>query len=556
MRGGDTVLIKGGFYRSGNTSITKSGTSSSPTVIGSYGDSEVIIDGSPAVTGWTNTSGTIWQVSVTAFTPEGVIVNDIPLKEVPATQSTFYPVPNFGLAGVVSGNGRWFYDPTGKILYADFGYALGIGNPNNADVIVLSNSGADNIDIYHANYVTLQGLTIRGASGAGVEGIGSYIIVNHCNVKLNYGPGVLFAEHGMSANIVGDQVIYSNVAWNVLMNWPFGNIPVWSSGVTFHEAYQGIVKGNIVSYNCGEGIDLYGTQSGITSGSHIVEQNVVFNNLSGEVYLNNEPYDTVRWNLIYGPLPIQLDQLLYAGNSTWISFATTWMSPVGIGEADEQAGSDSTNNYANLSGQQIYYNVIYNSLYGIHDGCVGTTACQNHGVKNALIANNTIYLGNPDPSINYPKQGIYIEDNYTPSGTNRNANSKVENNIVVASGSTDLAVDELQGSLGAPLGITFDYNGYYNSNNSTPLAWGGTSYGFVNWKSQSGQDAQSIDANPLFASTSTPNFQLQNTSPAIKAGTNVGLTTDYAGNPVPSAPDIGAYEFVAPLSSPTDLRLN
>jgi hypothetical protein len=38
-------------------------------------------------------------------------------------------------------------------------------------------------------------------------------------------------------------------------------------------------------------------------------------------------------------------------------------------------------------------------------------------------------------------------------------------------------------------------------------------------------------------------FTLQATSPCINAGTDVNITTDYAGNPIVGAPDIGAYEF-------------
>ena len=38
-------------------------------------------------------------------------------------------------------------------------------------------------------------------------------------------------------------------------------------------------------------------------------------------------------------------------------------------------------------------------------------------------------------------------------------------------------------------------------------------------------------------------YRLQSTSPCIDAGTDVGLTEDYAGNPIYGAPDIGAYEY-------------
>jgi peptidoglycan/xylan/chitin deacetylase (PgdA/CDA1 family) len=41
-------------------------------------------------------------------------------------------------------------------------------------------------------------------------------------------------------------------------------------------------------------------------------------------------------------------------------------------------------------------------------------------------------------------------------------------------------------------------------------------------------------------------YQLKPTSPAIDSGTNVSLTTDYAGNPIYGLPDIGAYEYQPP----------
>jgi hypothetical protein len=51
-----------------------------------------------------------------------------------------------------------------------------------------------------------------------------------------------------------------------------------------------------------------------------------------------------------------------------------------------------------------------------------------------------------------------------------------------------------------------------------------------------------IIADPLFR---TGSFRLQSTSPAINAGTPVGLTTDFAGHRIPQQDtvDIGAYEY-------------
>jgi len=65
----------------------------------------------------------------------------------------------------------------------------------------------------------------------------------------------------------------------------------------------------------------------------------------------------------------------------------------------------------------------------------------------------------------------------------------------------------------------------------------------VNWsgyKTATGQDAHSINADPLFINA---DFKLQSISPAINAGVNVGLISDYAGNPMTNLPDIGAYKY-------------
>lgn len=63
-------------------------------------------------------------------------------------------------------------------------------------------------------------------------------------------------------------------------------------------------------------------------------------------------------------------------------------------------------------------------------------------------------------------------------------------------------------------------------------------------------EASARNADPLFVSAGT-NFRLQSASPAIDAGVPVGLTRDIMSNPVPSgtAPDIGAFEYVASQTS-------
>lgn len=66
-------------------------------------------------------------------------------------------------------------------------------------------------------------------------------------------------------------------------------------------------------------------------------------------------------------------------------------------------------------------------------------------------------------------------------------------------------------------------------------------------------EQHSLWEDPHFNSTS--DFRLQSSSPAINAGTNVGLIQDYNGTTLPqgNGVDIGAIEFV--LASPQNLRI-
>ncbi len=63
------------------------------------------------------------------------------------------------------------------------------------------------------------------------------------------------------------------------------------------------------------------------------------------------------------------------------------------------------------------------------------------------------------------------------------------------------------------------------------------------WNAASGQDAHSSEADPLFRSST--DFHLQSSSPAINAGVDVGLTSDFEGKSISwvGAPCIGAYEY-------------
>ncbi len=142
-------------------------------------------------------------------------------------------------------------------------------------------------------------------------------------------------------------------------------------------------------------------------------------------------------------------------------------------------------------------------------------------------------------------------------------NTLVKNNIFY--GPKAISVDA-----GSETGFVSDYNLFYNASGSS-WVWGATTYAtLADWRTNSSQDAHSLNADPVFVNPAS-DFHLQSTSPAIDAGVDLNIATDYAGKQRYDDPavantgsvgsytknyvDIGAYEYVTPpvpgLSSPT-----
>jgi hypothetical protein len=146
----------------------------------------------------------------------------------------------------------------------------------------------------------------------------------------------------------------------------------------------------------------------------------------------------------------------------------------------------------------IAYNLSYsNGSVGIRDGADAGT---NH-----YFYNNVSY-GN--------------SNNGFSCGVSAATTCTLKNNISSTNGGTEFS----EGS-----GTVID------SNNSTDGTYSGT------WAKTNNQDV-----DPQFVNAAAGDFRLKATSPLLRKGVAVGLTTDIAGNTVPAytgkTPDIGAYE--------------
>ncbi|MCX7107433.1 MAG: discoidin domain-containing protein [Methylococcales bacterium] len=359
----------------------------------------------------------------------------------------------------------------------------------------------------NGNYNTISGFEVSNSNitgkflaGTGIESNGHHNRISKMNVHHTWGSGIQI--HG-DYNIVED-----SIAWqNSLSNSINSGSATWGSGITAARGSSSSSIPHITSYptlrrnkvfnNWGEGLSCFETDH------CILEDNIVYDNWTINFYLSDATNSLVQRNFIYvSPVPA-------------ISTRFNGHPPVML--ADEVSSAPrSTNNI-------IINNIIYNTDVAVFSW----TGVLNSGLKNSLIANNTIVEG----SISIGSGG---------SLAIVNTNSQIINNIITGRNS----------SVPSNKGITFSYN---------------------NWALTPSLAASptNINADPQLTKTgsTTPGnllpdyFKLLPSSPLIGAGLGIPqVTDDFFKSPrTGSVTDIGAYQLQTPgvdstaPSTPTNL---
>lgn len=178
---------------------------------------------------------------------------------------------------------------------------------------------------------------------------------------------------------------------------------------------------------------------------------------------------------------------------------------------------------------------IYDNIFKNNTGlAIGIGASE--GPESCYIYNNTFYGVSPHITATY-KNMILIK-----AGSNAVLKNNIFYNDVRIETNPTYSVIGVTPDAGT---VTLDHNLYFNTSATRLIVWYGTNYSTSQWetyKSVSGQDSNSIiGENPLF--TSSSDYHLKSTSPAINVGVNVGLSTDYDGNSIIGLPDAGALEY-------------
>ena len=173
----------------------------------------------------------------------------------------------------------------------------------------------------------------------------------------------------------------------------------------------------------------------------------------------------------------------------------------------------------------------YNVVYGTGQSFFITSSVNSVNIYNNVFFNTS---GSPWGTVTLGRDGFNV------------SNVVFKNNIIYDTANSNWTFRVSDNST-----AIVGNNLYYDSDGTTTCHWSnGNNYTSKGtWQAVSGETG-SVWSNPLFVSTSTPDFYLQSSSPAINAGTYVSLNSDYIGNAIQGLPDIGAYEYQGILRKP------
>ena len=188
----------------------------------------------------------------------------------------------------------------------------------------------------------------------------------------------------------------------------------------------------------------------------------------------------------------------------------------------------STNTSSNI---HMYNNIVYECYYSYEWWCV--TGQTNTGIKfynNTCFDSGNCWSFSQRPDKNNSRHVMI----WALTGTVSDCG--IYNNIFSKSANPAMRIDDNWSKIICNYNIfNVDTLGIINETDKIIT--------LASWRTATGYDLNSIDANPLFVHEL--DFHLNTGSPAIDAGINSGLTNDFEGTirPVNSLYDIGAYEY-------------
>jgi hypothetical protein len=492
---GDTIFYKRGDVWRENFVFYSSGTSGNQIVFDAYGTGDnPRFTGANLISSFSDGGSNIWDATVTT---EPLVV----LKS--RTLQT-----NAGSRAAIDEEGEWFWTGNTLSVYATSDPSGLVEAANRSDV--LSTAGR--------NYLTFRNITVECSNTRDYAMVHTSYSSTENSVKFyncifqysaGYGIWIGAGANGAVSNGMLDSCII-RYNWNngifvqySATSYTIRNCEIYSNGLDPVNAANGI-WGNLGGFtisNC----DVYDNGIGVTNGPphgiyhHISAGTVTIRNCT----IHDQPNGSgirLRGDAIVS------NNAIYDNADAGINI-----------DQNESAGET--------------YTITGNLIYGNDDNAVIVGGASS-GSLNLVMYNNTIYHDGA--------WGI-IELAYTLNSLT------LKNNIFyVPSGASAYYLINAQY---VPTTRIIDYNIYYRGSGGTDLWRMGESYPSTlsAWQALE-YDANGSITDPLL--TSSTDYTLQSESPAIDAGTDVGLTRDFLGYVIDENPDIGAYEYGA-LPPPT-----
>jgi len=575
---GDNILFLSGDRWRETLRPPSSGAGDSPITFGGYGvidDStpDPIIDGSDtkAQSNWTLESGNLYYTAANIATrasarPTNVWKDGVKLFLVPVK------------ASLVS-TSQWYWDGANSRVYVyssgapsgvevqarDYGVSFGATDVTPVSHIVIENirfqRQLQNIRLY--SWSTLASdLTFRGgtfypepgpdpvadtSAGIYVSAHASSLLSNVSIEKNVFDPaccagaspqpnyynntyGVYIGPGPAGVVVVDGFLIDSNVSADSGKH----NICVW-------HAANGTISNNSLSGAAESSIDVKDSSGVNITGNSIDgdgEYSIVLHTAdtpdsvnSGSVLFNRITNNAVNHGIDHGHGANQSGGISVMGTrNVQVSYNRVekgWATGIFVSDYAGAPGSTGSDNV-------VSYNVLSNNGTGRNDAGISL-----EDQVRTKVYNNTVYGQGSNG------HAIYL------SGGSHSTGNEIKNNILYAGPSGN----SINVGAAGQSGLSADYN-LYTGGAALPFLWGPTAYSFSGWKTASGKDSHSINADPKFFNQAAGDFRILPDSPAIDAGVNLGGNYGAALPPTPpsantvsqirygSAWDIGAYVSV------------
>jgi len=361
-------------------------------------------------------------------------------------------------------------------------------------------------------------------SGAGCENV----TISNCNIAagsntvVTYGIYVAGSAAISTSNLGADNNTLT-IENNAISKAQYG---IYARGVATTGELLGlnILNNTIGSNNASDYITAYGAYLSGMNGANIIGNeifNMIYNGSKYGIYfVANVSNTTLSKNKVH-----TFDQ---TNTSAYYATGIYFSSSVGC------------------SNNQIDNNMIYGLMY------YGSTSnFYNIGIRIVGGTNYKLYFNSISMAGSYTNatSGLYSQCVYVSTAS---TNMDVRNNIL---SNTRTGTNPRAYTFHAVTGTTFsqiDYNDYYSTGAAIGFL-GSEIVDFTAWQAATGQDLNSIAADPKFLSNSNLHIMLGAGSPVGNAGITIaGITDDIDGDLRNNPPDMGADEF-DDVSFDTDL---